>query len=414
MKRTLQKSVLIAFVAIISVASSAQFSHPLGLEAGLGCRQGNYSQPRMHVEGNTLYVCTNQGLCSKDLSDDDSAWQLAGFEGVPLQDYVRRGSDMLALRYNNGGNFLLLSHDGGKTYEDVTPEIFCQEKYDVLPCLAQHPTDSNTLLVSSIYWGIFRSTDFGQTWENLTEYMYGNRAASFIGFHPILPSIIFNSGEGYMFEGHIMISYDDGLTWTDHGNSLGFHGDNCVHRPAFNHNNPDCWVVGGEGCVFLSGDCGQTWSCQDYQGSLQGKSYWYFSLFDNVCPNIVYMSGCVNNNSREIRVMCSTDSGKTWGIPLIVPKSQFPVKTTDIVNDLQQTHDNLLIYTETDVYVVSKSELLAQSTVPVQNVTRTSESLNHTSYDLSGRPVPGHPQRGLYIQGGRKVVHTRTQFNGRE
>ncbi|MBO4612352.1 MAG: hypothetical protein J5671_04185 [Bacteroidaceae bacterium] len=36
------------------------------------------------------------------------------------------------------------------------------------------------------------------------------------------------------------------------------------------------------------------------------------------------------------------------------------------------------------------------------------------TYDLSGRPVSGKPQRGLYIQGGRKVVHTRTQFNGRD
>ena len=36
------------------------------------------------------------------------------------------------------------------------------------------------------------------------------------------------------------------------------------------------------------------------------------------------------------------------------------------------------------------------------------------TYNLSGRPVSGKPQRGLYIQGGRKVVHTRTQFNGRD
>jgi len=398
----LQRYAVLVIVTFISVTIYGQLSHPLGLGIGLGERQGNYSQPRMHVEGNILYVCTSQGLYSKDISDDDSEWQLAGFEGVPLQDYVRRGSDMLALRYNNGGNFLLLSHDGGKTYEDVTPEIFCQEKYEVLPSLAQHPSDPNTLLVSSIYWGIFRSTNFGQTWENLIEYIYGNSAVSFIGFHPAQPSIIFNSGEGSIFDGHINISYDGGLTWNNHDDSLGFPGDNCVHRPAFNPTNPDYWVIGGEGVVFLSGDCGQTWSVQDYWDSVHG-AYWYFSVFDNDKTNIVYMAGMVSSD-WEIKVMCSMDSGKTWSIPLTVPKSQLSGKNTDIVNDLQQTRDNLLIYAETDVYVVSKTELLAQSTVPVRDVTTKTESIYSKCYDLSGRRLAAPPTKGIYIRDGKKVI----------
>lgn len=395
---TSQRNAVLAIVAFISATIYGQLFHPLGLGIGLGERQGNFSQPRMHVEGNILYVCTSQGLYSKDISDDDSEWQLAGFEGVPLQDYVRRGSDMLALRYNNGGNFLLLSHDGGKTYEDVTPEIFCQEKYEVLPSLAQHPSDPNTLLVSSIYWGIFRSTNFGQTWENLIEYIYGNSAVSFIGFHPAQPSIIFNSGEGYIFDGHINISYDGGLTWNDHDDSLGFPGDNCVHRPAFNPTNPDYWVIGGEGVVFLSGDCGQTWSVQNYWGNVHG-AYWYFSVFDNDSPDIVYMAGCVN---ADIKVMCSTDSGKTWNIPLTVPKMQ--TVSLNIVNDLQQTRDNLLIYAKTDVYVVSKAELLAQSTVPVRSVTAKAESVNNKIFDFSGRCLAVPPAQGVYIKDGKKMV----------
>ena len=399
----LQRYAVLAIVAFISATIYGQLFHPLGLGTGLGERQGDYSQPRMHVEGNILYVCTSQGLYSKDVSDEDGTWQLAGFEGVPLQDYVRRGSDMLALRYNKGGNFLLLSHDGGKTYEDVTPEIFCQEKYEVLPSLAQHPSDPNTLLVSSIYLGIFRSTDFGQTWENLNKHVYGNQGASFIGFHPAQPSVLFNSGEGYIFEGHIRISYDGGLTWNDHGQSLGFPGDNCVHQPAFNPANPDCWVAGGEGCAFLSGDCGQTWSCQNYWGSVRGKAYWYFSVFDIDKPDIVFMAG-MENSDWDIYVMCSMDSGKTWSIPLTVPKSQLSEKNTDIVNDLQQTCDNLLIYTETDVYKVSKSELLAQSTVSVQNIPNIFKSVNGQWYDLSGRPLSTPPAKGIYIRDGKKVV----------
>ena len=280
-----KKAIITILLALVAISGQAQLFHPLGLGFNGGERQGNFSQPRMHVEGDRLYVCTNQGLYAKDLSANNSTWQLVGFEGIPLQDYVRRGSDILALRYNEGGNFLLLSHDGGQTYEDVTPGIPSKKEYERFLSLASHPTDQNTLMVSSNYQGILLSTDFGQTWKCLTEFVYANPAATFIGFHPARPNIIFNCGEGMVFEGHIKISYDSGQTWNDHGNSLGFPGDNCVHQPTFHPTNPDRWLAGGEGCVFLSDDNGQTWSCQDYWGDESRTAYWHFSAFGNEHPD---------------------------------------------------------------------------------------------------------------------------------
>ena len=82
----------------------------------------NFSLPKKHVEGDMLYFCTCQGLYFKDLSSDNSAWLLVGFKGIPLQDYARHGNDILALRYNEGGSFLLLSHDGGQTYDPKSSE----------------------------------------------------------------------------------------------------------------------------------------------------------------------------------------------------------------------------------------------------------------------------------------------------
>jgi len=373
---------------------------PLGLGFNGGERQGNCSQPRMHVEGDRLYVCTSQGLYAKDLSADNSTWQLVGFEGVPLQDYARHGKDILALRYNEGGSFLLLSHDGGQTYEDVTPEIFRGEKYERLPSLAQHPTAPNTLLVSSLYWGVFLSTDFGQTWENLTEFIYGNAVASFIGFHPARPSIIYNSGEDNIMEGHINISYDSGQTWNDHGNSLGFPGDNCVHQPTFHPTNPDRWLAGGEGCVFLTDDNGQTWSCQNYWGDEPRNAYWYFSAFDNEHPDTVYMAGCLGRNGQKdacIKLMCSTDGGRSWHPSQVMTSD----REFDRVNDLQQYGDCLLVYSESDVYEVSKAELIAQSTTAIRTI--TSDAKESPTYDLQGRKVV-NPKHGIYIINKRKVV----------
>ena len=392
--------IIILYALMFYLSASAQLFKSLGLGFNGGERQGNFSQPRMHVEGERLYICTCQGLYAKDLSADNSAWQLVGFEGIPLQDYARRGSDILALRYNEGGSVLLLSHDGGQTYEDVTPEIFRGERHERLPCLAQHPTDPNTLLVSSLYRGLLLSTDFGQTWECLTEFVYGNPAATFIGFHPARPNIIYNSGEGMIFEGHIKISYDSGQTWNDHGNSLGFPGDNCGHQPTFHPTNSDRWLAGGEGCVFLSDDNGQTWSCQNYWGDESRNAYWFFSAFDNEHPDTVYMAGCLGRSGQKgacMKLICSTDGGRSWHPSQVMTFD----KDFERINDLQQYGNRLLVYSESDVYEVSKAELVAQSTTAIRTI--TSDTKESPTYDLQGRKVV-EPQHGIYIKNGRKIL----------
>lgn len=392
------RSYFLAFLLTPPLIASAQLFRPLGLGFNGGERQGNLSQPRMHVEGNELYVCTSQGLYAKDLTDDNSVWQRAGFNGIPLQDYARRGTDILALRYNENGKFLLLSHDGGQTYEDVTPNIFAGGVRERLGCLVQHPTDPNTLLVASNCKGVCRSINFGQTWEQLSEFVYGNPAASFIGFHPARPNIIYNSGEGIIYEGHINITYDSGQTWNDHGNSLGFPGDNCVHQVAFHPTCPDQWVAGGEGCVFLTEDNGQTWNCQNYWGDEARTAYWYLTTFDNEHPDMVYMVGCLGRNGQKdacIKIMCSTNGGHSWYESQMMDST----RESDRVNDLQQYNNYLIIYAESDVYIVSKAELIAQSSASIN--TLILDDANAPAYDLQGRRIK-EPKHGIYIKNGKK------------
>ena len=112
------------FASIISTSVHGQLFRPLELGDAMGEQVGTFSRPTMHIEDDILYVCTKQGLYSKSLSDDASGWQLVGFKNIPLQDYVRSGEDLLALQYSTTDEFLLLSHDGGKTYENITPTLF--------------------------------------------------------------------------------------------------------------------------------------------------------------------------------------------------------------------------------------------------------------------------------------------------
>ena len=400
---------ILAFVVFVSVAVNGQLFHPLGLGIETPDLAGDL-WPQMHVEGDVLFVCTNQGLYSKELSNDESEWQLVGFEGIPLQDYARRGDDILAMRYNTNGSFLLLSHDGGQTYEDITPDILKDNRIGFLLNFAQHPTDPNTFLVSSYpEGGIYRTSDFGQTWEKLSPY-----TPDHIGFHPLNPEIIYEVGGAIRdMETDLHISYDGGQTWQKKWSC--FPNYNNVYRIAFHPTDPNTWIAGGCGRIYTTNDNGQTWSSQrldNYEIDWRYEAFnvdWRYAAYDDENADIVYMAG--GTRSEYMKVMCSTDGGKTWNKP-----SQEPIKTTprEYVFDLKQYGDKLLVYSQSDVYEISKAELLAQGATSVQSIVQPTTE-DGALYDLSGRKISAEAnssfftlhsslKRGIYIEGGKKKV----------
>ena len=360
---------ILFLAAIVSMAVNGQLFHSLGLGIEIpGDMVGDWYQPQMHIEGDILYVCTTQGLYSKDLSNEGSEWQLVGFEGIPLQDYVRRGEDILALRhcYYVHSEFLLLSHDGGKTYKDITPDFFKGRGYAFLS-LEQHPADPNTLLTSSSSGcGILLTTDFGQTWEKLADF-----TPVYTGFHPLNPEIIYEcGGGGYTDEKtDIRISYDGGQTWEEKAQC--FSNYNTVFRMAFHPADLNKWIAGGYHCVHSTNDTGQSWNTQhlrDYDNPLN-EDYmapWRYAAYDNENPDIVYMASSSYNG--YMKLMCSTDGGETWNRPYMEPIKTTP---TEYVFDMKQYGDKLLIYSQSDVYMVSKAELIEH---------KTSVQINETNF----------------------------------
>ena len=120
----------------------------------------------------------------------------------------------------------------------------------------------------------------------------------------------------------------------------------------------------------------------------------------NEHPDTVYIAGCLGRSGQNgscIKLMCSTDGGRSW-YPSQVMTSD---REFDRVNDLQQYGDRLLIYSESDVYSVSKAELIAQSTTAIRSV--VSDTKESPAYDLQGRKVV-NPKHGIYIINKRKVV----------
>ena len=385
------KKILTIMLAVLlgSIATQAQLFRPLGLGDGLGKHIYSNFRPRMHVEGDNLYVCTNQGLYCKDLSDDTSQWQMAGFEGIPLQDYARNENGILALRHNVDSCFLLLSHDGGRTYQDITSSELVVDNpsvKNVLLRLVQHPDDPNTLLVMSNHWGVYRSTDFGQTWSKMDGL---SLAGSSIGYHPARPEIIYNTGSNDADEPGIDITYDGGQTWKCvYPHISGFYAYNISFDPS----NPDRWILGGDYAISTSDDNGQSWDAQNFNMGDQLRASWQYPAFDNEQPNIVYIVGRLGS---DLKVMCSIDGGRSWLTPQAEPDQLN-------VNDVQQYGDKLLIYTDSDIYELSKADLLAQSSV--QNLKYDDAEGSSEIYDLQGRKVTQPTQPGIYIHQGKKVV----------
>ena len=379
--RTLRLFV-IAIVAVVSIAVLGQQFHPLGLSNVLEGPSPNY-YARMHVEDNTLYVCTRQGLYAKDLSNDGSQWQLAGFEGIPLINYARCGNDILALRHNIDSCFLLLSHDGGRTYSDITPPLFIRNDHDprvkhVLTRLVRHPDDPSTLLVLSNLYGLYRSTDFGQTWSRLAGFSLGG-----LGYHPARPEIIYQSGENDLMEATLSISYDSGQTWNYfQPTSEGLYAGDI----AFNPSDPDKWIYGDYHGLSTSDDNGHTWSWVNIN---HYGTWWSCLTYDCANSDIVYAA------SSRHGIIYSIDGGNSWSQPLVIDSEGKELW------GIQQYGDRLLVYKGNEVYEISKADLIPHNAV--QNLESDDAEGSSVAYDLQGRRTSLQP-KGIYIKNGKKYV----------
>ena len=106
--------------------------------------------------------------------------------------------------------------------------------------------------------------------------------------------------------------------------------------------------------------------------------------------------------------MCSMDGGITWNRPYLEP---IKMANREHVFDMKQYRDKLLIYSQSDVYMVSKADLIDQTTSISEELRVKSEESANAVYDLQGRRFNSQfiihnsqLKHGIYILNGKKVT----------
>ncbi|CAN5368926.1 exo-alpha-sialidase [soil metagenome] len=132
--------------------------------------------------------------------------------------------------------------------------------------IAFHPTDTNIIYAGAASGGLWRSVNYGSTWQPLTDNFPTMGIGAVALNHQNPSSIIIATGEGYDFGGEftsgfgIFISHDAGLTWDTTNITAGL-GDSFAGMDiAWNPNDTTKVCITTSFGVYFSSDGGATYS----------------------------------------------------------------------------------------------------------------------------------------------------------
>lgn len=286
--------------------------------------------------GGTLVAGTAMGIYRSD--DDGVTWR-PSHQGMINTDILPLAADPADPDYFYVASGLLcdsgiyLTTDGGRTWSQRGQRM---PNTDVR-ALAVHPTDRNTLLagtgnkldVDGQNGGIWKSTDAGMTWRNVTVGDFPDQARLVIDiqYSPGDPNIVYACVVGVL-QGFYK-SLDGGETWarktegmesmppsTEGGDDtfVDYFAALCM---AIDPRDPQHIYMGQGGCwgaINVTHDGGEHWTRRAKDrgtpGLPAGPGLEMFKLVvDSDNPDIVYAAG---HSDPPVGVYKTTDGGATW------------------------------------------------------------------------------------------------------
>ncbi len=174
--------------------------------------------------------------------------------------------------------------------------------------IAIHPNDPNTIYIGVSKGGVWKSTNRGSTWTNLTDFL----AAQYVGCLTLDPSdpetVYLGTGEEY-YAGNtlggvgIYRSTDGGNTWTLIGAST-FAGQR-INEIIIHPTNRNRWIVSTDNGIYLTTNGGSS-----FTRTLSGVASALRMHPTN--PNILWAALGAIWGSSSNGVYVSTNGGSTW------------------------------------------------------------------------------------------------------
>ncbi|MCE7979678.1 MAG: glycosyl hydrolase [Caldilinea sp. CFX5] len=194
--------------------------------------------------------------------------------------------------------------------------------------VAGHPTDRMTFYFGAVGGGVWKSTDGGAYWENITDGQFTTAAVGAIAVAPSDPNVIYaGTGEATIrgdvsYGDGVYKSTDGGKSWTNVGLADTYH----IAQIRIHPQNPDLLYVAALGHafgpnaergVFRSKDGGKSWEKVLYKSDKAGAVD--LSL-DRNNPRILYAAiyetvrnfWSLTSGGPDTGLWKSTDGGDTW------------------------------------------------------------------------------------------------------
>jgi len=201
----------------------------------------------------------------------------------------------------------------GPSWQLAGPNTISLAHIGIVISVAVHPINSNIIFAGTNASGLWKTTNSGATWQNITDNLrIPAMGVSSIAIDPIDPNTIYISTGSFergwtSYAVGVLKSIDGGLTWnpTSLSNS-GPNGNkiNVVKISPANSNN--IYAAGGK-TISKSNDSGSTWTTWTNTSNVTFRDL----EFDGINSNIIYASTDVAG-SPSAEFWVSMDGGITW------------------------------------------------------------------------------------------------------
>lgn len=365
----------------------------------------SWYEGRIHdakVYDDTLFVAIDNGIYSYALKEQDAEWKPYAFNGMRILRFVKSSQKMMADYFPEQpqGEYkqqLLFSEDYGKTFNDITPTDAIFDPQGSRAFEFWQIPDSPDHFFLDIHghnrtWT--ETKDFGVTWNDANT-GDGNHGLFAIDPNDVTHILVYGPPPGSDVYGAYIYETTDNLQTltriTVESEYASFMS--MVFYPA----NSQILLATTNGGIVKSTDCGRSWKRVDNK-----EEKWYYwcnqVLFDSQHPQVAYAvrSEDIGGGLHAWEIYRSEDVGETW-------KTFYPPSF-----HLQGCVVKMFLY-DNELVIVSEWGSICRvptNGIPATITMQKQYTATHSNYvfDLQGRRLESQPEKGIYIQNGKKVV----------